>query len=395
MKKTFFKIVCSLMVFVFVISAGIYAVTSLNAEESANEAPFKVNTLSVKENGDALLTTTVADPIATEALDTKQTLRFNEDGSFKILVFSDLQEEYPIKAKTLEYMNKMLDDEKPDLVLFTGDNHCGRITNQNTMKKYLSQMAEPMESRQIPWAQVYGNHVEGGYQYDCGISKEFQQKVFETFDYNVSKAGTVSGSGNYVIPVLRSDSDEVAYNVFCFDSHDYMYKYNGHKYEDGFESFAIPATVYTGNKYDVIHFDQIKWYWDTSVALEKYNGNGKPIPAMMMFHIPLIEMSYIANNRSQTGFEGVKGDPVSAPEINSGLFWALYERGDVKLIVNGHDHLNTFQGTYMGVMMAYAGSIGGVEYNSDNTKGARIININQDDAYNAETHMIFVKDLGK
>ena len=391
MKKTFFKIVCSLMVFAFVISAGVYAVTSLNVEENLNEAPIKVNSLTVKENGDALLTTSAADSLVTEALDTKQVLRFNEDGSFKILVFSDLQEEYPIKEKTLEYMNKMLDAEKPDLVLFTGDNHCGRITKKDTMKKYLQQMAEPMESRQIPWAQVYGNHVTGGYNYECGISKEYQQDVFESFDYNVSKAGTVSGSGNYVIPVLRSDSDEIAYNVFCFDSHNYIYKYNGHTYGDGFEESAIPAKLYTGNVYDVIHFDQIKWYWDTSVALEKYNG--KAIPAMMMFHIPLIEMLYISNNPNQTGYVGEKGDPISAPEINSGLFWALYERGDVKLIVNGHDHLNTFQGTYMGVMMAYAGSIGGVEYNNDNTKGARIVEINQNDASNAETYMIFTKDI--
>ena len=391
MKKTFFKIVCSLMVFAFVISAGVYAVTSLNTEENANDAPIKVNALTVEENNDVLLTASVADPIVTEALDTKQTLRFNEDGSFKILVFSDLQEEYPIKDETLEYMNKMLDNEKPDLVLFTGDNHCGRITNKSTMKKYLSQMAEPMESRQIPWAQVYGNHVEGGYNYDCGISKEFQQELFETFDYNVSKAGTVTGSGNYVIPVLRSDSDEIAYNVFCFDSHDYMYKHGDHKFGDGFEEFCFPSTLYTGNKYDVIQFDQIKWYWDTSVALEKYNG--KAIPAMMMFHIPLIEMKYISDNPNKTGFEGYKGDPISAPEINSGLFWALYERGDVKLIVNGHDHLNTFQGEYMGVPMAYAGSSGGVEYNSSDSKGVRIVEINQDDADNFETYMVFTKNL--
>ena len=391
MKKTFFKIVCSLMVFAFVISAGVYAVTSLNTEENANDAPIKVNALTVEENNDVLLTASAADPIVTEALDTKQILRFNEDGSFKILVFSDLQEEYPIKDETLEYMNKMLDNEKPDLVLFTGDNHCGRITNKSTMKKYLSQMAEPMESRQIPWAQVYGNHVEGGYGSDCGISKEYQQEVFESFDYNVSKAGTVSGSGNYVIPVLRSDSDEIAYNVFCFDSHDYMHKYGDHHFDYSFEEFCFPATLYSGNKYDVIHFDQIKWYWDTSVALEKYNG--KAIPAMMMFHIPLVEMKYISDNPDQTGFDGYKGDPISSPEINSGLFWALYERGDVKLIVNGHDHLNTFQGEYMGVTMAYAGSIGGVEYNNDESKGVRIVEIKQNDAQNVDTYMVYTKDL--
>ena len=393
MKKTILKIVCSLTVFAFIISAGAHAGLSKNVSETVSDAPLTVRTLTVKQNEDAVQTTSSTDPLVTEALDTKQELRFNEDGNFKILVISDVQEEYPIKDVTMNYINRMLDEEKPDLVLFTGDNHCGRITNKKTMKMYITQFAEPMESRQIPWAQVYGNHVEGGYNYDCGISKEEQQAMFESFEYNLSKAGTVSGSGNYVIPVLRSDSDEIAYNVFCLDSHDYMYKYQDHTYGDGFEQSVFPAKIYSGNVYDVIHFDQIKWYWDTSVALENYNG--KPIPAMMMFHIPLWETSYVSENRSQTGFEGYKADPISAPEINSGLFWALYERGDVKTIVNGHDHLNSFQGKYMGVTFAYAASIGAVEYNDDRSKGVRVINVNQDDAYNAETHMIYVKDLDK
>ena len=368
MKKTILRIICSLAALLLVISAS-----ALSAASSENRAAL--------------------DPVVEEALDTKHTVRFNSDGKLKILVFSDLQEDYPIKETTLAYMNQMLDEQKPDLVLFTGDNHCGRIKTKDAMKRYIAQMAEPMESRQIPWAQVYGNHVEGGYNYniDCGLSKEEQQKLFEACAYNVSKAGTVSGQGNCVIPVLRSDSDKIGYNVFCIDSHDYIYKYGDHTYGDGFEDKAIVGQIYSGNKYDVIHFDQIKWYWDTSVALENYNGS--PIPAMMMFHIPLYEMTYITQNKRPTGFDGYNNDPVSAPEINSGLFWALYERGDVKTIINGHDHLNTFQGTYMGVTMAYAGSIGGVEYNDERTKGARIVEINQDDAFNVETYMIYVKDL--
>ena len=393
MKKTILKIICSLTALLFVVSASAFA--ALPNENEAAEAPITVNTFTVDQNSE------IVDSIVEEALDTKQTLRFNENGKLKILVFSDLQEGDPSKTEngtllredTLSYMNRMLDEQKPDLVLFTGDNHCGRISTKAAMNQYLRQMAEPMESRQIPWAQVYGNHAEGGYNYKmpCGVSKAEQQKIFESFTYNVSKAGNVSGQGNYVIPVLRSDSDKIGYNVFCFDSHDYIYKYGDHVYGDGFEEEAIPGKIYSGNVYDVIHFDQIKWYWDTSVALEDYNG--ATIPAMMMFHIPLYEMTYITQNKRPTGFNGQNNDPVSAPEINSGLFWALYERGDVKTIINGHDHLNTFQGTYMGVTMAYAGSIGGVEYNNDRSKGARIVEINQDDAFNVETYMIYVKDL--
>jgi len=363
-----------------------------NAPSTFSDAPAATN------GGQPAASDPTLDPLVSEALDTKHTLRFNADGNFKILVFSDVQENYPILDETIAYMEHYLDTEKPDLVLFTGDNHYGGHGNpgmtKETMILYLTQLAEPMESRGIPWAQVYGNHAEGAYTVDNHVSKEEQQGIFESFDYNVSKKGCVSGVGNYVLPILRSDSDEVAYNVFCMDSHDYLYKYEGeHPYEDGFEleDNAILGPIYSGAVYDTIHMDQIAWYWDTSVALENYNG--KSIPAMMMFHIPLWEMSYISENREQTGFVGTKGEAIQAPEINSGLFWALYERGDVKTVINGHCHVNDFQGEYMGITMAFSAAITGTQYFDPNTKGVRIVTINQDDAYNAETYMRYVKDI--
>ncbi len=340
---------------------------------------------------------TTADKEVARLLDLKHTLRFNQNGKFKIVIFADIQDKYPLNADTLDYMNKILDKEKPDLVLLGGDNHCGGLNAESLLKTYLTAMCEPMESRKIPWAQIYGNHVEGGYNnniYDKfgAPSKERQQELFEAFPYNVSKGGDVYGQGNYVLPILRSDSDKIAFNVFGLDTHSYLNENpGGQTFED---KALLPRPIYgglEGSTYETVHFDQIRWYWKTSVALEKYNGS--KIPAMMYFHIALNEWNYIAKNPTQTGMVGENREGVWPSELNSGLFQACYERGDVKGMFVGHCHRNDFVGEYMGIMMGFTPTIGSYNYYDADNRGARVIEINQNDAFNFTTRMVYTKDL--
>ncbi len=343
------------------------------------------------------------DQYVKSVLNLKHTLRFNSNGKFKIVVFSDIQDAYPMKADTINYMNKILDQQKPDLVLLGGDNHTAGGTlaqSDSGMKSYLTQMSKPMEDRKIPWAQVYGNHVLGGYNFESvATSQAKQQTMFESFAYNVSKAGTVSGLGNYVLPILRSDNSKIAYNVWMMDSHSYVYKFRtGAEKKVLLETTDMNDktkgnTIYSGYTYDVIHMDQIKWYWDTSVAMEKYNGS--KIAGMMLFHIPLYEWNYLVKNSKSTGMTGKLGDGViGAPEANSGLFQACYERGDVKTLLCGHDHMNDICGTYMGITMAYVPTIGSYNYYSADNRGARVIEIDQNDPFNVKISMVYTKNLG-
>jgi hypothetical protein len=48
---------------------------------------------------------------------------------------------------------------------------------------------------------------------------------------------------------------------------------------------------------------------------------------------------------------------VSAPAYNAGLFDKMVERGDVKLVTYGHDHLNDFTVEYRGINLCYTPSI--------------------------------------
>ena len=430
MKNIWTRIACALIVCVMMISVASCAApadTDLYVtEDQLSDINFELLASSSTVNLEGL------DPLVADALAINNgiELKFDENGEFKIIFFSDIQDgtgSGSMSAETLSWMSYFIDTQKPDLVLMPGDVFAGHMTNLKAFKTYISKLQGPMAKYNVPWGQVYGNHEEGGHQFDCGIYKEDETGIYMDSPLNVSKNGNVPGNANYVLPVLRNDgSGKIGYNIFCLDSQDYVYKYgdtatsaekmaekdtsslwanNGYDYNDySFEAEAVPGKVYNGNKYEPINFEQIKWYWDTSVALQEYNGQENPITAMMMFHIPLYEMNYILNNPTESGFEGIQYDPISAAELSAGLFWALYERGDVNLLVHGHDHINGFTGQYMGITMAYCATIGDYQYHDATVNGAkqdcrgvRVVTIKQGanvgDPCTFTTEMIYVKDI--
>ena len=50
-------------------------------------------------------------------------LKFNKNGEFKIVQFTDIHFQYhnPASAIALKRINEVLDAERPDLIVFTGD----------------------------------------------------------------------------------------------------------------------------------------------------------------------------------------------------------------------------------------------------------------------------------
>lgn len=85
----------------------------------------------------------------------KPVLKFNKDGKFKIVQFTDVHYIHgnPKSAVSLERINEVLDAEKPDLVLFTGDVIYGQPAEEG-MRTILNLAA----NRQIPFGVTFGNH---------------------------------------------------------------------------------------------------------------------------------------------------------------------------------------------------------------------------------------------
>lgn len=321
----------------------------------------------------------------------KQELRFKKDGTFKIVMFSDFQDSLPINQKSLNAMNKILDTEKPDFVMLGGDQVNGGVKNKEDLKKYLDQVVKPMESRKIWWAHVFGNHDE-----DTGIPAAEQEKIYENYKYCLSQKGedNVDGVGNYVLPVLSSKGNNVAFNIWGLDSHRYIISNNW--YSSNLVTDMILKNSLQGHSlYDLIKFSQIMWYYNKSTAMEKQYGY--KIPGLMFFHIPLPEFRAISMNPKDTEMTGEKNEEEFNSSLNSGLFSAILQRGDIKGVFSGHDHGNNYVGTYWGIKLGYDGSIGYAPYglksgDKDRLRGARVFEINEKDPTNFKTWIRLATD---
>ena len=322
------------------------------------------------------------DPEIADILNTKHTLRVGEDGEFRVLVISDVQSTGDkLDDFIRENIVTLVDREEPDLVLFTGDNTFGMYF-ESTLRSILNDMTGYIESKGIPWAHVYGNHDD---EWNA-LSKETQQEIYESYEYCVSRTDgeDIYGVGNYVLPVLSSDGDDVAFNIFAFDSGSYLSE------EEQLMLTPNDTTYsgYYGSSYDYIRPSQINWYEETSIKMEEYYG--KKIPALAYFHIPLQENYLAWSNREALEYNGEKRESIGASPINSGLFSAMLERGDVKAVVTGHDHMNDYMLNYCGIKLCSAATIGNQFYYEDDMLGGRVFVFNENDPNNIDTYMSYV-----
>jgi len=99
------------------------------------------------------------------------------------------------------------------------------------------------------------------------------------------------------------------------------------------------------------HFSQINWYLKKSKEFTLAN-DGTPLPALAFFHIPLPEYTQAWNNKISPPF-GVKNEDECSPDINTGMFSAMLERGDVMGTFVGHDHINDYIGVYYNIALAF------------------------------------------
>lgn len=326
-----------------------------------------------------------------ENLKIRHKLQF-KNGKFRVLVFSDMHGIKNYDKRLIRDMNAIIEKYKPDVVLINGDmGWRDAVTDKENLREYLKGMLSPMENRHIPWAFVFGNHDD-----EKGLENEEQFEIYNSFDYCLSKKGpeAVSGVGNFVLPVLSSDGSKIAFNIWGLDSHDSMYDYiNEFDLEKDPWFFNLPEHYFPYSKYDALRFNQVMWYWQSSEELNKHNGS--KIPGIMFFHIPLPEFCEVYKNVAQCTYRGNRRESCGNGPFNSGMFNALVERGEVKTVICGHDHINDFQGVFCKITLAMDGGIGYDGYCDDDMRGGRIVDIDENDPFNPVTYMVRSADCVK
>lgn len=266
----------------------------------------------------------------------KSDLKFDKEGKFKIVQFTDVHFKYGIPASdvALERINEVLDAEHPDLVIFTGD-----VIYAVPADKGMLQVLELVSKRNLPFVVTFGNHDD-----EQGMTREQLYDIIREVPGNLLPKRGSSLSPDYVLTVKSSSTPKKdAALLYCMDSRSYS-----------------PLKEVKG--YAWFTFDQIAWYRQQSADYSKQNG-GQPLPALAFFHIPLPEYNEAAAEENAI-LRGTRMEEACAPKINTGMFAAMKEAGDVMGIFVGHDHDNDYTVMWKNILLAYGRYTGGnTEYN--------------------------------
>ena len=273
---------------------------------------------------------------------TKHELKFDSNGNFKILMMSDIQETLAYDKRTLLYMDKLIEKTQPDLIILGGDNCDGTILKtEEELAKYLKIFTEPMEKRKIPWAHVFGNH-----DHDIEVDEIIKTTMYENFEYCISKhTEDIYGTTNFVLPIKHSQNDNIVFNIWGLDSNNKISDCNI-KVDKNIKNMNMPTM---SDKWDIIHFEQLMWYWNSSKELENYCGN--LINGLLFMHIPPWEFQYIVDNPTLTKCTGSTKEIMKIGMFNSGLFSTILQRKDIICIASGHSHNDCFEGNFCDIKM--------------------------------------------
>ncbi len=319
-------------------------------------------------------------------------LRFDENGEFKILHLCDCQDGYPAKEKMLTYINFMLDIYKPDIVVLGGDNCvCLKEDKDNAIKELVA----PLVEREIYFTLVFGNH-DDEQEVDKETLLAMYQKHGGKYCLAYDAVPELSGCATHNIPVYASEGNEIKFNLWMLDGGSYVTDKDGNRLG-----------------YDSVRDDQVRWYAETSRALEAEQGNKVPSLVFqhmivqeiydVMFPKAYIEIPYLTetyNNRTYSvvnpdtsTFKGHYLEPPSPGVYNYGEFDTMVSRGDVLGILVGHDHINSYEVEHSGMKLINTPGVSFNAYGNEFVRGSRLITINEDDPWSFESEVITVNDL--
>lgn len=224
-------------------------------------------------------------------------LPFGKDGSFKVVQIADLH--YSGTTSELAPMCEILDMEKPDLVIFTGDN-----VTMSPLAQGLDAVLDPLEARKIPFVYLAGNH-------DTEFDLNAAQISLELRKHKGCVALSDDGITNYSLALCERKSGKPSVVLYCMDSH-------------GIEGFTP---------------EDVAWFKAESGALTAGNG-GWPLPALAFFHAPLpIFEDYVKAPNCR--FTGVRGEAPKCQKRDSGMWEAISDDGGTMGLFFAHDHYNS------------------------------------------------------
>lgn len=290
----------------------------------------------------------VSPSFAYETTDQRLTLRINQP-LLKIMQITDLHLTYGIDhndRQTHSLIRSLARHVQPDLIVITGD-----MTMSPQGTSLFKELIKTMESLQIPWTFVFGNHES-----DFQPNAQFVEQIKDT-NYLLFSPGIEiheGGIGNFIIDVDTVDGKF---------SHLYF-----------LDSKAEDNGLFT---YGYLSDEQVAWY--TNQVQHDVH------PSLAFMHIPLVQYQAYDATTAHDGHMNESG--IYTQGKDTGFFAAMVAAQKTKGVFVGHDHLNDFSFYHSGILLAY-GRFTGYNAYGNWERGARLIEM---DASGTITTQIIVE----
>ena len=324
----------------------------------------------------------------TLAENVSETVSFFLDKPFRVLIIADPQDIDTPQPAMLSLMNASLDAAQPDLVVFLGDMIHGRdLRGEDRVRKAIDAAVSPVVERGIPFALVFGNHDE-----ECGISKEEQLKIYQSYPGCLAVDGEdLPGCGNYYIVVENPVQPESPVVLWFMDSGSYA--------EEGKGTYGYVTEEQ--NEWMLSAYEELCGKYASPVS---YVFQHIPVPQVynMIKEVPFGTSGAVTCYGPNFGkwyvlddeyiWAGHMGEGPCSSEYDSGEFDA-WKKMNVKAAFFGHDHLNDYCGTYEGIDMVTTSGVGFYLYGRGDEHGTRLVTVNAEKPAEYETKMLYYKDL--
>lgn len=259
-------------------------------------------------------------------------LKFNKEGKFKVLQVADLhfstgvgkcRDPAPAESgnqceadpRTLRFLLQVLDIEKPDFVVLTGDQVFGDAAPDPETALFKAVLE--FVSRKIPYAITLGNHDD-----ESSMSRLQMMNLASGLPFSVAGVGPeeVDGFGNYAITIEGSRSKDAAAAFYFLDSHS---RSKNQKVNPGYDWFKDSQINWVGMEAESIFASSHK--------------NKDQLLSMAFFHIPLPEFADV-NNKPMVGQQR---EGVASSRYHTEILHAFRQVGILVASV-GHDHVNDY-----------------------------------------------------
>jgi hypothetical protein len=275
-------------------------------------------------------------------------LRFDSNGQFKIAQFTDMHlylghSEYrdAQAEKTFARLSRVVRNEKPDLLVFTGD----IVTGGDGLRAW-NRLIDSLNIYKLPFCVMFGNHDPEV------VSRTDMSKVIVSSQYSFNELNDAKELADMELEVMSSKGDKVSCVLYCMDSHDY------------------PKDRSLG-KYAWFETSQIEWMRNCCMARREANG-GEPVNSLAFFHICLQEYGPAFDNPKNYK-KGRRAENECPGALNSGMFAAMVETGNIMGVFVGHDHDNDYVVLEKGIALGYGRFSGDYTTYTTFRSGVRII----------------------